>query len=771
MNLCGVFLLVFVCQITTTATLASLAKCDRSGYKKLGCFKAKSQPLDELLTTDRDKTSSKYSGERVIWKEYEAYVHSLACRCAEATRKRGFKVFGLQNYGECWSGPGAEMNYDSEGLSDKCLMGFNLPPSCDLNNNINNPMECVGKEETNYIYRLEEPEDECSKSPCKNGATCVNTAESFRCECPQGFKGALCDQDIDECANSPCKHGATCTNTVGGFTCKCQQGFEGELCDQDINECESKPCVNGATCVNTLGGYHCRCRPGYTGTHCEKDVDECVTSPCKNGATCTNTVGGFTCKCQQGFQGKLCDQDVDECSNSPCKNGATCTNTVGGFVCKCQQGFQGKLCDQDINECGSKPCKNGATCVNTLGHYLCKCTPGHTGTHCEKDVDECENSPCKNGATCTNTAGGFTCKCQQGFQGKLCDQDINECESKPCKNGATCVNTLGDYHCRCTPGYTGTHCEQDVNECQQSPCRNGATCVNSMGSFHCLCPAGFQGKLCQQGIDVCSQFKPCKNGASCVNEQGGFKCLCPAGITGMRCELDVNECQQPLCLNGGTCVNTHGSFKCRCKKGYSGNFCEKGGCSTPADRFDLGLVIDGSGSVGNYGFAQTKMFLLKLIDQFTVSAEKTHFGVIVYSNKPQLVSQLSDPMNYHPIQLKLRILYTEFPDGKTRTDKALKMAGEELYAPGEDRNQVPNVLVVITDGNTEKGSEPYKKALKPLKDRNVSVIAVGIGKKVSKEELTAIAMGRDDRVLEVESIEGLTLDKCMKLSDMIKNSC
>lgn len=53
----------------------------------------------------------------------------------------------------------------------------------------------------------------------------------------------------------------------------------------------------------------------------------------------------------------------------------------------------------------------------------------------------------------------------------------------------------------------------------------------------------------------------------------------------------------------------------------------------------------------------------------------------------------------------------------------------------------------------------------------MTVIAVGIGRKVSKDELTEIAMGRDDRVLQVQSIEGLTLDFCMKLSDMIKNSC
>ena len=71
--------------------------------------------------------------------------------------------------------------------------------------------------------------------------------------------------------------------------------------------------------------------------------------------------------------------------------------------------------------------------------------------------------------------------------------------------------------------------------------------------------------------------------------------------------------------------------------------------------------------------------------------------------------------SYIPVHLKLRILALEFPDGDTRTDKALKMAGTELYKPGKDRDQVPDVLVVITDGKTAQGSEPYKDVLKPLK--------------------------------------------------------
>ena len=53
----------------------------------------------------------------------------------------------------------------------------------------------------------------------------------------------------------------------------------------------------------------------------------------------------------------------------------------------------------------------------------------------------------------------------------------------------------------------------------------------------------------------------------------------------------------------------------------------------------------------------------------------------------------------------------------------------------------------------------------------MSIIAVGIGNKVSKAELTEIAMRKDDHVLQVNSIEGLTYNFSKKLSDIIKKSC
>ena len=41
-----------------------------------------------------------------------------------------------------------------------------------------------------YFTAVVEP---CDDSPCKNGGTCVNGDNSFKCQCPRNFKGTTCE--------------------------------------------------------------------------------------------------------------------------------------------------------------------------------------------------------------------------------------------------------------------------------------------------------------------------------------------------------------------------------------------------------------------------------------------------------------------------------------------------------------------------------------------------------------------------------------------------
>ena len=76
--------------------------------------------------------------------------------------------------------------------------------------------------------------DECTgfrgtELGCQNGATCVNTAGSYRCTCPTGWFGVHCTQKTDGCNSGTneqiCGHGI-CLSQPGqgrGYICLCEQ--------------------------------------------------------------------------------------------------------------------------------------------------------------------------------------------------------------------------------------------------------------------------------------------------------------------------------------------------------------------------------------------------------------------------------------------------------------------------------------------------------------------------------------------------------------------
>ena len=75
-----------------------------ASYYKIGCYKDKSpRPLPELLFTDRDKSSPKYSGHPVDWSNWNSYLKQVVGRCAAAARDKDYEHFGVQFYGEQWT--------------------------------------------------------------------------------------------------------------------------------------------------------------------------------------------------------------------------------------------------------------------------------------------------------------------------------------------------------------------------------------------------------------------------------------------------------------------------------------------------------------------------------------------------------------------------------------------------------------------------------------------------------------------------------------------
>lgn len=94
-------------------------------FESLGCFKD-SRPRSLPLLVENLR---KY----IDWNDMTKTVRA----CAELVQRRGLAIFGIQFYGECWSGVDARKTYDKYGPSKNCWSG-------------------VGREGSYFVYKLRE---------------------------------------------------------------------------------------------------------------------------------------------------------------------------------------------------------------------------------------------------------------------------------------------------------------------------------------------------------------------------------------------------------------------------------------------------------------------------------------------------------------------------------------------------------------------------------------------------------------------------------------
>ncbi|CAH3041470.1 unnamed protein product [Porites lobata] len=153
---------------------------------------------------------------------------------------------------------------------------------------------------------------------------------------------------------------------------------------------------------------------------------------------------------------------------------------------------------------------------------------------------------------------------------------------------------------------------------------------------------------------------------------------------------------------------------------------------------DLAFLLDASGSIGPDNYKQVKAFIIKLIEYFPVSSAGTHVGVVSFSSSAKTEIMFSAKQNVKAI--KASILNITYYAGSTQIDLGLEECRTKLFAAGGGmRSNVPQVLLVITDGRSTGGHAASKRESQLLNNKGIVVFALGLGSLVNSAEINALA--------------------------------
>ena len=161
------------------------------------------------------------------------------------------------------------------------------------------------------------------------------------------------------------------------------------------------------------------------------------------------------------------------------------------------------------------------------------------------------------------------------------------------------------------------------------------------------------------------------------------------------------------------------------------------------------FLVDGSGSIEHQGkgnFQRSKDFIIGLVRSFEVGQGKVNVATVLYSSNYRIIHFLNTYYKREDIEKAIQGM--TYPAGGTRTGKGLNAIRDKIFKNlGSVRDQVPKVVVVVTDGYSR--DDVSKPALE-LRNMGVTIYSVGVGCCFYEPQLNEMATDPDaDHVVEV----------------------
>lgn len=161
---------------------------------------------------------------------------------------------------------------------------------------------------------------------------------------------------------------------------------------------------------------------------------------------------------------------------------------------------------------------------------------------------------------------------------------------------------------------------------------------------------------------------------------------------------------------------------------------------------NLGFMVDGSATVelrGEGNFNKSLEFVANLIASFDVYDNTTNPGMVVFSEDPHLVFNFSEHKN--SAEAMATVQMATYPGRGRKTGKALNFVRRNLFSDSATQNNKPNYLIILASGASY---DLVKTPAKLLREKNVTIFTIGVGKDYDVDELKLITGDNGTRVYE-----------------------
>ena len=181
--------------------------------------------------------------------------------------------------------------------------------------------------------------------------------------------------------------------------------------------------------------------------------------------------------------------------------------------------------------------------------------------------------------------------------------------------------------------------------------------------------------------------------------------------------------------------------------------CMTSGC--PNDlKIDFYFIIDSSSSIGETNFGYIKDYINQLIFSLPIGQDRVRIGMTTYN------SQINEIFRLNELDTKEQYLSAvrniKYSGKGTNTGAAIYHAAHiGLSEAHGDRPDVPNFIILLTDGRARDSKKKYNvKYTSPYLHKKGTIVAIGVGDKVRKNELKWIA-GPEGQVFMVQDFRNL----------------